>query len=201
MSSDDENNSLQLKITIIGEYFVGKTSIISRFVEGVFDDTYQATIGFTFLSKTVSYQGKEYTLNIWDTSGSERHRAVAPNYYRGSDGCILVYDLSNPNSLEPLNFWYEEFQNLATKSGASAIPALLIGNKSDLPYDQATFDSAQQFAEKHDIKDHYKASALSGENVNTAFDALVRLCTEHLKQQFNSIKINPVEVKKQEGCC
>ena len=187
MSLDDECTT-QLKITVLGQYFVGKTSIVGRFVEGTFDDTYSATIGFTFLSKKVKYHDKDYILNIWDTSGSERHRAVAPNYYRGSDGCILVYDLTNPQSLQELEFWLTEFRNLS-KTAEDAVPIILIGNKSDLDHSQDTVLEAEQFAANHNISKHLVASALEGTNVEEAFNTLVELCSKHQKQQFDSISL------------
>ena len=189
MSFDDETTT-QLKITVLGQYFVGKTSIVGRCVDGTFDDTYSATIGFQFLSKKVKYKNKEYILNIWDTSGSERHRAVAPNYYRGSDGGVLVYDLTNAQTLRELEFWISEFRNLS-KTSDNSVPLILIGNKSDLEYEPDIIKEAEQFAEKHGISKHLITSALDGTNIVEAFDTLVALCSQHQKQQFNSISLTP----------
>jgi len=195
-------SSTQLKITVIGEYFVGKTSVIGRFVDGTFDDTYSATIGFTFLSKKVKFNNKDYVLNIWDTSGSERHRAVAPNYYRGSDGCILVYDLSNPKSLEPLEYWLKEFRNLSSVAGFSeSVPSILIGNKADLPFDPSTQSEAESFAQKNGIEKHLITSALTGLNVDEAFQSLVEICSTHQIQQFQQVSLSLSPPSKKKNCC
>ena len=194
-------DSLTLKITLIGEYFVGKTSIIGRFVDGTFDETYSATIGFSFLSKSIKFHEQTYTLNIWDTSGSERHRAVAPNYYRGTDGCILVYDVSNPKSLEPLSYWYEEFSSrVHTGLESNAVPTILLGNKGDLGYEESTVEEAKLFAESHNISDHFVVSALSGQNIEQAFERMVELCAEHQESAFQSVLLRPSQRQPRKKC-
>lgn len=193
-----------LKITLIGEHFVGKTSLIGRFVDGTFDTSYAATIGFSLLSKSVKHGNETYNLDIWDTSGSEKHRAVAPNYYRGTDGCILVYDVSDPKSLEPLSYWYEEFSTyVKTGSEPNCVPTLLLGNKCDLGYEETTVVEAKQFAETHDIQEHFIVSACSGQNVEAAFEKLVSLCAEHQENVFQSVKVTPGPERKpaESGCC
>ena len=176
-----------LKVTVLGEYFVGKTSIIGRFVGGVFDETYSATIGFSFLS------------NIWDTSGSERHRAVAPNYYRGTDGCVLVYDLTNPKSLNQLSYWYDEFNSLTEeKDSDEPIPVILIGNKADLQYNDEVEEEAMKFCRKHNIENHFIVSANTGLNVEEAFQSLVSLCQAHQKYEYHAVTITEQPTGK---CC
>ncbi|KAH0791725.1 ras-related protein rab-7A [Histomonas meleagridis] len=199
MVEKGELKEISLKLTLIGEHFVGKTSMIERFVNGTFDKSYQATIGFSFLSKTIELDGVKCTVNVWDTSGSERHRAVAPNYYRGTDGCILVYDVSNPQSVEPLSYWYEEFTSLVSLPNYDNIPILLIGNKADLPYEKSTYQDAQSFAETHHIEKHFLASALDGRNINEAFNELVKMCIGNQTIQFSSILMTNEPTEKR--CC
>lgn len=201
MNRNDEERTL--KITLIGEHFVGKTSLIGRFVDGTFDTTYSATIGFSLLSKTVKYNDEVYNLDIWDTSGSEKHRAVAPNYYRGTDGCILVYDVSDPKSLEPLSYWYDEFSTyVKTGSDPNSVPTLLLGNKCDLGYEETTVNEAKQFADTHDIggENHFIVSACSGENVEAAFEKLVSLCAEHQEHVFQSVSLRQAP-ERGSSCC
>ncbi|EAX89133.1 small GTP-binding protein, putative [Trichomonas vaginalis G3] len=201
MALDSDNSSTQLKITVLGEYFVGKTSVINRFVEGTFDDSYSATLGFSFLSKELTHNNTKYILNIWDTSGSERYRSVAPNYYRGSDGCILVYDLTNHKSLESLEFWYGEFKSLAQKNGIQQVPALLIGNKSDLVYDKEILLAAEKFAQEHEISKSLITSAVNGSNIDETFLAMVDLCSSHQRDQFDQISLTLNQRKKSNCNC
>jgi small GTP-binding protein len=175
----DPEDALTLKITVIGESSVGKTSIIKRFVGDTFDENYSATIGFSFLSRTITYQDRSFTLNVWDTSGQERYRSLAQTYYRGSDACILVYDVSMPKTLEPLSYWYDEFTSLVRPSvGTGDVPLLLVGNKADLKYEGATVAEARQFAIAHNIPDHLLVSAREGTNVDGAFLKLLDRCIE-----------------------
>jgi small GTP-binding protein len=195
-----------LKITLLGEPNVGKTSIIGRFVDGVFDKTYSATIGVSFLTKTVQWNNSSYTLNIWDTSGSERHRSVAPNYYRGTDACILVYDVSNRETLEPLSYWHDEFTSLAGSGSQNVnVPIILLGNKADLGVDESLVAEAKQFADVHGVAEHFVVSALSGQNVEDAFNMLVGLCASHQKHDFQSVILKrsqgQKEFEKRGKCC
>lgn len=200
----NSEDAIQLKITVIGEYFVGKTSVVARFVEGTFDDTYTATIGFSFLSKQVNYNGKQYILNVWDTSGAERHKAVSPNYFRGTDGCILIYDLSNKQTTNHLKYWYDEFitQSSALDSnGNREIPLILIGNKSDIQESDETYSIAQKFADDNKIEHHLAVSALTGDNVDAAFDEIVKMCADHQKESFDQIKISMPGKQKNSCFC
>ena len=195
---------IQLKITVIGEYFVGKTSVVARFVEGTFDDTYTATIGFSFLSKQVNFNGKQYILNVWDTSGAERHKAVSPNYFRGTDGCILIYDLSNKQTTNQLKYWYDEFVTQSSAldtEGNLKIPLILIGNKSDIPGTEETFAIAQKFADDNKIEHHLPVSALTGDNIESAFEEIVEMCANHQKESFDQIRITAPKSQRNSCFC
>ena len=196
------STEISLKFTILGEYYVGKTSLIGRFIDGVFDKTYSATIGFNFLSKNVVYEGQNYTLNIWDTSGSEKHRAVSPNYYRGTDGCILVYDVTNKHNIEALSYWYSEFVSSVSTTNSDEIPTLLIGNKVDLEHDEEAIELANDFARCNDIKEHLLVSALDGKNVDEAFFKLLGLCAKNQIAQCKSVlKLDDKVENHESGCC
>lgn len=195
-------NATQLKLTLIGEFFVGKTSIIGRFVDGTFDSTYSATIGFSFCNKTVKYEDKDFVLHIWDTSGSERHRAVAPNYYRGTDGCLIVYDLTNPQSIDQMEYWYDEFRNVTTTSyDSNLVPVVIIGNKSDLAHDESTEEKANQFAESKGISHHYVVSAKTGEGIEEAFNGLIQACIEFHEAESKATVKSVQPTPESKPCC
>lgn len=108
------------KIIVIGEkkyflfiinYSVGKTSIINRYCEGIFQTAYKATIGTDLLTKNYEYNGKKYAIQIWDTAGTERYRSVVKSFYRGSDACLIVYDVTDKQTFDALDTWLTEFRS------------------------------------------------------------------------------------------
>jgi len=128
-----------LKIILIGDSGVGKTSLMNRFSSGKFTGQYKATIGADFVSKeipvTVPSTGetKLCVLQIWDTAGQERFQSLGVGFYRGADACILVYDITDPESLEHLNHWRTEFLNNVggLSDMARSFPFVVLGNKID----------------------------------------------------------------------
>ena len=98
-TGDSFNNPLRkFKLVFLGEQSVGKTSLITRFMYDSFDNTYQATIGIDFLSKTRYLEDRTVRLQLWDTAGQERFRSLIPSYIRDSTVAVVVYDITNANS-------------------------------------------------------------------------------------------------------
>jgi len=158
-----------LKILIIGQSSVGKSSLLLRFTDDVFDPDQPATIGVDFKVKTIDIDGNLVKLAIWDTAGQERFRTLTPSYYRGAQGAILVYDVSSRPSFEKLEPWLQELNTYSTKSN---IVKMLVGNKIDKARD-VTRDEGQQFARRHGML-FIEASAKSKQGVQTAFEELVQ---------------------------
>eukprot|EP00920_Eleutheroschizon_duboscqi_P037033 GHVT01088747.1.p1 GENE.GHVT01088747.1~~GHVT01088747.1.p1 ORF type:complete len:123 (+),score=2.84 GHVT01088747.1:337-705(+) len=98
-----------LKVIILGDSGVGKTSLMNQYVNKKFSTQYKATIGADFLTKDVVIGDKDVTLQIWDTAGQERFQSLGVAFYRGADCCVLVFDLTSPKSFESLDSWREEF--------------------------------------------------------------------------------------------
>lgn len=88
----------QYKLVLLGESAVGKSSLVLRFVKNVFSPTQESTIGAAFLTQTVQLEPEHVTVKfeIWDTAGQERYHSLAPMYYRGAHGAVIVYDVTNP---------------------------------------------------------------------------------------------------------
>ena len=107
---------------------MGKTSLISRFMYDKFDNSYQATIGIDFLSKTMYLEDRTVRLQLWDTAGQERFRALIPSYIRDSSVAVVVYDVSSRASFLSTTRWIDEVR---TERGADVI-IVLVGNKTDL---------------------------------------------------------------------
>ena len=105
-TGDSFNNPLRkFKLVFLGEQSVGKTSLITRFMYDSFDNTYQATIGIDFLSKTMYLEDRTVRLQLWDTAGQERFRSLIPSYIRDSTVAVVVYDITNANSFHQTSKW------------------------------------------------------------------------------------------------
>jgi Ras-related protein Rab-7A len=132
-----------LKIVILGDSGVGKTSLMNRYAHGKFTGQYKATIGADFLSKddvvVETYAGRSLcTLQIWDTAGQERFQSLGAGFYRGADACLLVYDVTDPHSLDNLDHWRKEFLDQVGFGGVGGLgdasaqfPFVVLGNKID----------------------------------------------------------------------
>ena len=141
----DKNNAEMFKIVLIGETSVGKTSIISQFVEKTFQYEQQSTTGGTFSSKTVKCSNdKILNLEIWDTAGQERYRSITKMFYKDANAVILVYDITKKESFEQLNiYWAKQVQELCPSNVIFAVAA----NKADLLEDeQVTEEEGREFA-------------------------------------------------------
>ncbi|XP_010544549.1 PREDICTED: ras-related protein RABH1b [Tarenaya hassleriana] len=116
------------KLVFLGDQSVGKTSIITRFMYDKFDNTYQATIGIDFLSKTMYLEDRTVRLQLWDTAGQERFRSLIPSYIRDSSVAVIVFDVASRQSFLNTSKWIEEVR---TERGSDVI-VVLVGNKTDL---------------------------------------------------------------------
>jgi len=126
--ADFGNPLRKFKLVFLGEQSVGKTSIITRFMYDTFDNTYQATIGIDFLSKTMYLEDRTVRLQLWDTAGQERFRSLIPSYIRDSSVAIVVYDITNDASFKQVPKWIEDVR---AERGSDVI-IMLVGNKTDL---------------------------------------------------------------------
>ena len=125
MSSGDQEYDYLFKLLLIGNSSVGKSSLLFRFVENVWDDSFVPTIGVDFKLKTLEVNGKKVKLQIWDTAGQERFKNITSSYYRGGNGVLVVYDITDRESFENLTSWLIEIEKNANKN----VYKLLIGNK------------------------------------------------------------------------
>ncbi|XP_038044653.1 ras-related protein Rab-18-like [Patiria miniata] len=166
---DEDDVLTTLKILIIGESGVGKSSLLLRFTDDTFDPEQSATIGVDFKVKTLSVDGNTAKLAIWDTAGQERFRTLTPSYYRGAQGVILVYDVSNQTSFQQLDQWLNELDTYSTKGD---IVKMLIGNKIDKDKREVTRDQGLRFARKHTML-FIECSAKTKDGVQCAFEELV----------------------------
>ncbi|XP_039517320.1 ras-related protein Rab-18a [Pimephales promelas] len=137
-----------LKILIIGESGVGKSSLLLRFTDDTFDPEIGATIGVDFKVKTLAVDGNRAKLAIWDTAGQERFRTLTPSYYRGAQGVILVYDVSRRETFSKLENWLNELDTYCTRND---LVKMLVGNKIDKEDREIERDEGLKFARKHSM--------------------------------------------------
>lgn len=112
-----EDDSILLKLLLVGDAGVGKSSILLRFTDDSFDEHLQSTIGIDFKQKRYESNGKKVRATIWDTAGQERFRTLTGSYYRGSQGVILVYDITRAETFENLSRWLEEVEMYCPDGG------------------------------------------------------------------------------------
>ncbi|CAF1015228.1 unnamed protein product [Adineta steineri] len=166
MSLEQSGNPLRkFKLVFLGEQSVGKTSLITRFMYDSFDNTYQATIGIDFLSKTMYLEDRTVRLQLWDTAGQERFRSLIPSYIRDSTVAVVVYDVTNSTSFQQTSRWIEEVRS---ERGTDVI-IMLAGNKTDLvDRRQVSTEEGEQRAKDLNVM-FIETSAKAGYNVKQLF--------------------------------
>ena len=199
-----------IKITLIGNSGVGKTSIINQYIDQTFDEANAATIGANYSEKVITKNNKEYELNIWDTAGQEKFHSVGKHFYKDAYIVCLVYDITSQDSLEQLEtIWYPDIQKFGEKYTILAV----VGNKSDLYENDNLADEnhAKEFAQSINAI-FMLTSAKTGDGIEKLFDTLV---DKFLSSDFNSkykemkqikgeikvLKPNEGEKKKKKGFC
>jgi len=154
-----------LKVIILGDSNVGKTSLMNQYVHKRFSNQYKATIGADFLTKEIMIDDKLVTLQIWDTAGQESFRSITRSYYRGAAGALLVYDITRRETFNHLTRWLEEARQNANQS----MVIMLIGNKSDLDHRrQVSKEEGEKFAAENNLI-FLETSAKTAANVEEAF--------------------------------
>ena len=130
-SSSNDNNEINLKILILGDSSVGKTSILLKYVDGYFPTIYVATIGVEYKIKQLNIKGLNINLQIWDTAGQERFRGITQNFMKGADGIMYVYDITQKPTFDNLRTWIRQ-----SEESTEGFKKIIIGNKSDLEADR-----------------------------------------------------------------
>ncbi|XP_016302093.1 ras-related protein Rab-41 isoform X2 [Sinocyclocheilus anshuiensis] len=194
----------KFKLVFLGEQSVGKTSLITRFMYDSFDNTYQATIGIDFLSKTMYLEDRTVRLQLWDTAGQERFRSLIPSYIRDSTIAVVVYDITNLNSFQQTSKWIDDVR---TERGSDVI-IMLVGNKTDLADKrQVSVEAAEKKARDLGVM-YIETSAKAGYNVKQLFRRVAAALPgmdstpEKSKEDMIDIKLEkPPELPVTESSC
>ncbi len=159
---------------VAGEGGVGKTTLLLKYVNGSFVETTGMTIGIQFHTKNVKLDGVDYTLSLWDLGGQDRFRFMLPSYTTGAKGAILLYDMTRMDTLDKL----EEWVNIC-RTYNKTMPILFCGTKADLEADRSVKpEYAASYMQTLNLFDHLELSAKTGQNVEKAFELLVRKILE-----------------------
>ena len=162
--------SFPFKITILGDIAVGKTSILSRYMTNEFNPAYRATVGVEFQVKNLKLDNNKVSLKIWDTCGEERYKSITRQYYRNTNGALLVFDLTNPKSLERINEWLMDLKS----ENQSDVVIFLVGNKSDSKDKLFQLSTeGKKFAMNNSIP-YAEVSAKLGTGIQNLFEAMAR---------------------------
>jgi len=199
MTSTSDDCDYLLKLVVIGDANVGKSSLVLRCVSSTYHDGYRSTIGLDYKIKRLVVDGKHIKICIWDTAGQERFKAVTSSYYRDADGIIVVYDITNQTSFSHVKSWMQEIE----KRAKSNVNVLLVGNKNDrLEEREVFFECGKSYAEERGIP-FLETSAKNAMNVELAIYTMAKdIKTRLLKE--NSEKSHSVQLKNAKpsaSCC
>ena len=158
-----------LKVVLLGDSGVGKTSLISQYVNKKFSYQYKLTIGADCQTKELALENKLVTLQIWDTAGQERFRSLNGAFYRGADCCILVYDVTSSNSFKSLNGWMDEFLIRSSPQNPDNFPFIVIGNKVDLKNRSVTTNKGKLWCYYRNNIPYFETSAKEDHDIEEAF--------------------------------
>jgi len=161
---------LLFKLLLIGDSGVGKSCLLLRFADDAWSDTYISTIGVDFKIRTLDIDGKVVKLQIWDTAGQERFRTITSSYYRGSNGIVVVYDITDMTSFNNVKQWMTEIRNYARED----VSRFIVGNKSDLSAQRAVpTDTGLSFAQSQGVP-FLETSAKNSDNVTRLFTEMTK---------------------------
>jgi len=163
-----------LKVIILGDSGVGKTSLMNQYVNRKFSNQYKATIGADFLTKEVMVDDRMVTMQIWDTAGQERFQSLGVAFYRGADCCVLCYDVTTPSTFKTLDSWRDEFLIQASPRDPENFPFVVIGNKIDLENRVVSVKRAQGWCHSKNDIPYFECSAKDNINVEQAFQTVAK---------------------------
>ncbi|VEL25392.1 unnamed protein product [Protopolystoma xenopodis] len=191
------------KLLLIGDSGVGKSCLLLRFADDTYTETYISTIGVDFKIRTIELDGRIVKLQIWDTAGQERFRTITSSYYRGAQGIIVVYDVTDLQSFNNVSTWLREIELYAHMN----VNRLLVGNKCDMATKKVVdTDRAYRYAEELGIP-FLETSAKDATNVEEAFIKMAQQIKAHTVplqgSPASTVTVNNTQPVKQSsgGCC
>jgi Ras-related protein Rab-1A len=165
---EEKREEIIYKIILLGSFDSGKTRFIRRYADNIDDSSFITTIGVDFKIKSIKIDNKIIKLQIWDTAGQERFRSILSSYYKGANGILLLYDITNVNSFKNLSNWLIDIEKNSSKN----VKKILIGNKCDLnELRKIPINKGKEFADTYNMK-FIETSAKNNVNINECFNIL-----------------------------
>ncbi|KAM9341567.1 ras-related protein Rab-32 [Symphorus nematophorus] len=199
------------KVLVMGDLNVGKSSIVLRYVNKCFDETYKASIGVDFALKTIEWDSKTVVrLQLWDIAGQERFKKMSSVYYRGAMGAVVVFDITKSSTLEAASEWKQDLDSKVCLDSGRPVPAVLLANKCDMTgRDAGLVSSLDSFCKDNRFMGWFETSAKDNINIDEAGAFLVEqmmLCDTGLSSEEHCgdvIKViqPPEESQSQSLCC
>jgi len=176
------NRSASFKVVLLGEGCVGKTSIVLRYTENLFNDKHLETQQASFKTKKLTLDGRRVELAIWDTAGQERFRALGPLYYRESNGAILVFDVTDEDSFDRVKSWVKELKRML----GNDVVLCIVGNKTDREKERCVSTQlAEDYARSVNAKVYYTSAKLN-KGIEEVFNDLAQRMLEKLPANTNN---------------
>ena len=194
----DNNFDFTLKLLIVGDSSVGKTNFVHRFIEDKFNKNYMTTSGVDLKTKDLEIKNKKIRIQIWDTAGQEKYKAITKNLFLRVMGALIIYDITNQKSYNILKQWVKMI-----KEECPHMQIIIIGNKSDLEDERAISQDEVMDYVKEEKVEYIETSCLTGENVKKS---VITLCEKILEKKDNGPEIsfmldNSVDMPKKKKCC
>lgn len=172
-------HKVAFKLCIFGDGGVGKTTLIRRFSNGVFEENILMTIGADFSVKNIDLGGRTVTLRIWDFAGEDRFRVLLPAFAKGADGGIFMYDTTRYSSLSQIKDWLSIFEYFGSEN-KSKIPIIMVGGKIDLEDKRSVSpEEALELSSTYELKGNYECSSKTGDNVEQIFELIAKMMVEN----------------------
>eukprot|EP00949_MAST-11_sp_MAST-11-sp1_P004199 g4199.t1 len=215
--ANKDKPALNIKLLTIGDSAVGKTCLISKFARDVFNPNFITTIGIDYKIKEVTLQDRKYKLLIWDTAGQERFRTITTSYFRGCQGILLVYDITNKKSYNNVRGWVDQIKGVTEDKQVpknqpkETVCQILVGNKCDIENKrQVSFQQGKELADEFGIP-FIETSAKDDINVKDAFMMITKNIVDLLGPDLGAGERHGVDMSSggkkkgaagdKKGCC
>ena len=197
--TQNNNEMKSYKVLLLGNSCVGKTCILLRFSEDSYTDNYEVTIGLNYRIKTINIDNNPIKMQIWDTSGEEKFKAIAKNFYRGAHGVLLVYDICEKKGFLDVKSWIEQ---IIENTDNDNIVMILCGNKIDKEKERIiSKQEGENLAKSYGIP-FFECSAKNNININEMFNTMAQNIFMKVGTRYSiAVKLNSNNFKNKMGKC